>query len=111
MKIDFGVSLRAEGEASVLTLSGDLTAGAEAELVAAYRRAAAGAQRVVFDFSAVEYVNSSGVAILIAIAGEARRAGRQLAAVGLTPHYSKVFEIVGLNRFIALHETLAQALG
>lgn len=111
MTSEFRVASRQAPGGAVLELEGDVTAPAEPELMAAYRAAIeAGARRIVLDCGRVDYINSSGIAIVIAMVGEARRAGRQIAAARLSPHFRKVFEIVGLTKYVRLTDSVEQAL-
>lgn len=58
--------------------------------------------RIVLDFSDVEYINSTGIALIVGILGRARADGRHLQASGLTPHYREIFEITRLSDYIEL---------
>ncbi len=74
---------------------------AEAAIDAAY---AAGAEQqartVALDFTAVEYINSTGIALLVALLARARKDGRPVLAWGLTDHYREIFEITRLADFL-----------
>ena len=64
------------------------------------RAVADGAQRVVLNFADLEYMNSSGLGLLVTLLVRANRQGRQLVAVGLSDHYRNIFELTRLNEAI-----------
>lgn len=59
--------------------------------------------RVLLDFSKVEYINSSGIALIIQMLLDASRANQTVRAFGLTPHFQKVFTMVGITRYTSLY--------
>lgn len=87
----------------VLHLAGDLDATADVQLLEAHEQAVAmGPRRMVLDFTDVDYINSSGIALLVTLLIEARRDDRALRAVGLTTHYRHIFEITRLTDYLEL---------
>ena len=80
-------------------------AGPDRCLAAAYAEATrAGATRVVLDFVHVDYINSTGIALIVRLLAEARRDHREVVAVGLSDHYREIFRITRLSDFIALDD-------
>jgi len=97
----FDAQVRAETDMAVLDLTGTIDSGAEPALDAAYRACAeleAGA--VALDFTKVDYINSTGIALLVSLLAKARRDGRPVVAWGLTDHYREIFEITRLADFL-----------
>jgi anti-anti-sigma factor len=90
----------------VIDLRGEVTSLAEGPIFDAYRRAVEqGAGSVLLNFSGVDYVNSGGISIIIGVLAEARKADRRILVTGLTPHYRKVFEMMGLSRYAPVFDT------
>jgi anti-anti-sigma factor len=90
------------GEAR-LVMRGDVDVAADEALAAAYVTAAAsGAQRVVLDFVQVDYINSTGIAIIVRLLAEARRDHRTVIAVGLSDHYREIFRITRLSDYLTI---------
>jgi anti-anti-sigma factor len=86
-----------------MLLSGSIDRDAANTLDQAYRAAAdTGATRVELDFSAVQYINSTGIALIVGLLGRARADSRSMLAVGLTQHYRHIFEITRLSDFITI---------
>jgi anti-sigma B factor antagonist len=59
---------------------------------------------VLLDFTKVDYINSSGIALIIQMLMEADKTGRKVAAFGLTPHFQKVFTMVGIAKYAGLYK-------
>jgi anti-sigma B factor antagonist len=100
----------------VLQLHGNIDRTATEALTGAYEQGLSGrpdgAQtRVVLDFSDTDYINSSGIAIIVSVLARARAEGRAVAATGLTDHYRHIFEITRLSDFIEVCPDLESAVG
>jgi anti-anti-sigma factor len=54
----------------------------------------------VLDFARVLFVNSAGISALLKLVVEARKRGKQLFALNLSPHHRKVFEMVDMLRYM-----------
>jgi anti-sigma B factor antagonist len=52
----------------------------------------------------VGYINSTGIALVVRMLAEARRDGRGVRAVGLTPHYQTIFRITRLSDYMDIVE-------
>lgn len=99
MAKEFGVESIANGDAVRLAMSGDIDRSAQGALDAAYV-SADGAGSLVLDFADVDYINSTGIAVIVGVLAKARAAGRDVSAVGLTDHYREVFRITRLSDFM-----------
>jgi anti-anti-sigma factor len=96
---------------SVIEIHGGVTAASEAALMAAYDEATSGgAQRVVLDFTGLDYMNSGGIGMLVTLLVRAQRSRKRLAAIGLSSHYRQIFELTRLDEAISLHADEAAAL-
>ena len=56
----------------------------------------------MLNFSSVEYINSTGIAMIVNLLSKARRDGLAVSAYGLTDHYVEIFEITRLSEFIRI---------
>jgi anti-sigma B factor antagonist len=106
------MGVRRAGEATgVIEIRGEVTAASEEALMDAYTRAADGGTRaVLLDFSALEYMNSGGIGLLVTLLVRANRAKQQLLACGLNEHYRQIFELTRLDEAISIHADEAAAL-
>jgi len=100
-----------DGGVTVIELHGDVTAAGEAELMRAYREADRdGTRGIVLDFTRLDYMNSSGIGMLVTLLVRARREGRQVSACGLSDHYRQIFELTRLDEVISVHEDEKRAV-
>jgi anti-anti-sigma factor len=65
---------------------------------------------VVLDFAAVQYINSTGIALIVSVLARARAHGRKVVASGLSDHYREIFDITRLSDFIELFPSLDGAV-
>jgi anti-anti-sigma factor len=98
---EFAAQVRHENGVAVLDLSGDVSAGAEQKLLDAYAQAG-GEKVVLLDFSAVDYINSTGIALIVGLLAQARAAGQEVQARGLAEHYREIFRITRLSDFMTI---------
>jgi anti-anti-sigma factor len=87
----------------VLRFSGDVTSSSKAAVLGTYQGLPREAKRILLDFSKVEYLNSSGIALIIQMMMEAGKAGQSIQTFGLSPHFQKVFTMVGITKYTGLH--------
>jgi len=89
---------------AVIELKGDVTAACETELMEAYREAGGEQNRgIVLDFTGLDYMNSSGIGLLVTFLVRAKRAHQQLSAYGLSDHYRQIFDLTRLDEVISVH--------
>ena len=100
--------------AAVIELSGEVDGSAAIVLTSAYEQAvsagSADLSTVVLDFAAVDYINSTGIALIVSVLARARAERRKVVASGLSPHYREIFDITRLSDFIELFPDLDRAV-
>ena len=98
----------------VLSLSGRIDhATAEefkASLAPHVARCAAGQDRLVLDFTAIEYISSAGLRVLMLAAKQAKAQGGALAVAALQPIVREIFEISRFTLVMKVFTTLDEAL-
>lgn len=104
------MNVRQVGAIGVIDIQGEVTAAAESALTDAYTRASNGAHGVVLNFSGLEYMNSSGIGLLVTMLIRANRQKQKLCAFGLNDHYKQIFALTRLNEAIKIFDTEAQAV-
>jgi anti-anti-sigma factor len=98
-----GISVREHDGKAIIDLRGNIDAFVEAALIAAYVEAGSvNPDSVMLNFSQVEYINSTGIALIVSILGRARKDNRSVVAYGLTDHYTEIFEITRLSDFMEI---------
>jgi anti-sigma B factor antagonist len=97
--------------ASIIDIKGEINAYAENPLMDAYVQACTGGVRnVILNFKDLEYMNSSGIGLLVTLLIRARRQNQRLMAYGLSDHYTQIFELTRLNEAIAIYGSEEEAL-
>jgi anti-sigma B factor antagonist len=95
----------------VIDIKGDITAHSEDILMDAYTRASSeGAKAIILNFTALEYMNSGGIGLLVTLLVRAQRQHQQVLAYGLSDHYRQIFELTRLDEAVAIHNTETDAL-
>ncbi|HET9086000.1 MAG TPA: STAS domain-containing protein [Acidobacteriaceae bacterium] len=97
------------GPITALRFSGDITSASEPAILGTYEGLAQETKRILLDFSKVEYLNSSGIALVIQLMYAASKKGQKIQTFGLTPHFQKVFTMVGITKYTRLHTDQASA--
>lgn len=90
-----------EGSA-VLVLHGDVNSTASSGFEAAYQQIAGGDGPIAIDFSDTDFINSTGIALIVSLLAKARAAGREVIARGLNDHYREIFQITRLSDFMTI---------
>jgi anti-anti-sigma factor len=99
------VTLGERDGAAVLALHGEVNASAEAALQRSYGEAVSGnPSAVVLDFADVEYINSTGIALIVGLLAQARAREVEVRASGLSDHYREIFEITRLADFMTIEQ-------
>ena len=97
--------------ASIVDISGEVTSMAENVLMDTYTQAtAAGARAIILNFSAMEYMNSGGIGLLVTLLIRVKRQQQRLLTFGLSEHYRHIFDVTRLDEAIGVYETEAEAL-
>jgi anti-sigma B factor antagonist len=95
---------------TVLRFAGDITSTSQAAVLGTFQGLPADTvKRILLDFSKVEYLNSSGIALVIQMMIAASKHGQTIQTFGLTPHFQKVFTMVGITKYTKLHPDEATA--
>lgn len=98
-------------DVAVLRFEGDIASTSKDAVLGAYQSLPKQTTRILLlDFSKVDYINSSGIALVIQLLIEASNAGQKVYAFGLSPHFAKVFTMVGITRYAGLFPGQAEAL-
>ena len=96
---------------SVVDIRGEVTGFAESVLTEAYNQASdTPARAVVLNFDKLEYMNSSGIGLLVTLLIRAQRQKQRLLACGLSEHYRQIFELTRLNEAIGIFASEGEAL-
>ena len=96
---------------AILDIQGEVTGFAEDVLMNAYTEASGqGAHIIALNFSSLDYMNSSGIGLLVTLLVRVQRQKQLLRAFGLSEHYQQIFELTRLNEAIGIYTTEAAAV-
>ena len=96
---------------SIIDVEGDFNAFAEAVLMEAYNQASDGqARAIILNFEELEYMNSSGIGLLVTLLIRINREKQRLLTYGLSEHYRSIFQITRLDDAIAIHDSEEEAV-
>ncbi len=108
------ISQERYGEALVLALAGRIdnstTEGLKTGLESYVAACRNGGDRLVLDFSKVEYISSVGLRILMLAAKQAREQGGTIVVAALQPVVREIFEISRFNLVFECFESVKDAL-
>jgi anti-sigma B factor antagonist len=97
----FEAVVRHEPGLAVIDLLGEINALAEAKLTAAYTEAASQTSAtIVLNFRQVQYINSTGIALMARLLIQARQTHRRLLSCGLHDQPLEMFKITRLTDFM-----------
>ena len=96
---------RVNDRVSVIDITGELNGYGEEVLMEAYADAGSGrTQIIILNFTDLEYMNSSGIGLLVTMLIRVQRQKQRLMAYGLSDHYLQIFELTRLNEAITIFE-------
>ena len=105
------ISVRSNGDVSVINIKGDVTAQTGQPIEDAYHQVtAAGAKKILLVFALDCYINSGGIATLISILSESKKMEQAIRMTGLSSHFQKIFAMVGLTKYAQIRPTEEAAL-
>lgn len=96
---------------SVLRFEGDIASTSKEAVLGSYQALPkATVKLILLDFTKVDYINSSGIALVIQMLIEAANSGQKVFAYGLSAHFTKVFTMVGITKYAGLFPDQASAI-
>ncbi len=97
--------------ASIIDIQGDISAFAEQELMRAYNEANTPTTRaIILNFTGLEYMNSSGIGLIVTLLIRINRQKQRMLAYGLSDHYQHIFELTRLNDAIKIFDSESAAV-
>ena len=99
----FEARVRLQGDVAVIDLQGEINAFADEALNTAYGKASSlSTGSILLNFGDVDYINSTGIALIVGLMALARKSKRRLLTYGLSDHYLEIFRITRLADFIGI---------
>lgn len=97
------------GSATVVDVAGELDLHTARELDEALK-AAEGAETVIVDLSKVDFMDSTGLSVIVSAVAGARAHGGAIRVVSTSDKITKVFTLTGVDQQVAMFGSRAEAL-
>jgi anti-sigma B factor antagonist len=101
---------KAADQVAIIDIAGEVTAAAENALMDAYTQTGPQTRAVILNFSGLQYMNSSGIGLLVTLLIRVNRQKQRLLAYGLSDHYRQIFDLTRLDEAIGIHASEAEAV-
>jgi anti-anti-sigma factor len=105
------IKLEKHDMVTLFDIQGDITAASEPYFSEAYNEAnEQGANKILLQFEESAYINSGGIAVLIQILAQSNKTGQMIGIIGISNHFKKIFNMVGITKFANIFNTREEAL-
>jgi anti-anti-sigma factor len=105
------ITTRAQQDVTIVGLAGHLDSNTSPQAQQALDALlAGGGRKVVIDFTALDYISSAGLRVLLGTAKRLKQEGGALRLFGLNETVQEVFEISGFATILTVVDTEANAL-
>jgi anti-anti-sigma factor len=107
----FSANVRKSDDNVIIDLYGPMNALADDALSKAFEEAESfHPDTILFNFSAVDYINSIGIALIVGLLAQARKSHRRIGVFGLSDHYLQIFRLTRLSDFMEIYQNESSAL-
>ena len=111
MNEDIQITIKNKNDIAVISIMGDVTAKSKKLICDAYQSdTVASFPKILIKFDKSCYIDSDGRATLIDIAVEGCKKGQKINVCGLSNHFQKIFDMVGLTNCIFVFSSEEDAL-
>ena len=112
MRRECNIEARERNGVAIIDILGDLTAAAERDMDAAYKKARDdNPKKILLKFDGKSRVNSAGIAIVINLVIAGQEDDCEILITGVSKHYRKIFELVGLTKYTTIAESEEEVIG
>ena len=96
---------------AVITISGRLALGGETERLdaAVTKLLTQDHKTIVLDISGLDYVDSSGVGMLVSCLTKLKKSGGEMKVAGANPRIRRIFSMTGVESMMSLYDSVAAA--
>lgn len=108
--MEFTATSEAQAGAMIVRAVGDVDLASAPVLRSAIEDAWVPPQPLIVDATQVAFIDSTGLGVLVAAVQRTRSEGGQVAIAVTADRVRKVLTITGLDAFVAVHPTVAEAL-
>ena len=111
MQNENDITLENRGDVTIMDIRGDITAFSDTFLNDAYNKANdLGTRKIILKSNKDAYINSGGIALLIQLLARIKGNNQQVVIAGISDHFKKIFDMVGITKFAPISDTEEAAL-
>jgi anti-sigma B factor antagonist len=66
-------------------------------------------KKIIFDLSGITHLDSTGIGIIVAVAGQMRKAGGELRVAGANQHVEQILKMTAVDHIVGIHPTAGAA--
>jgi anti-anti-sigma factor len=111
MKENTEIKLQQQSDVTIMNIRGDITSYSESIFKEAYQQVLdQDARKIILKIEKFAYINSGGIALLIQTLYKIKENKQVAAIAGVSPHFKKIFNMVGLAKFAGIFDDLAEAI-
>ena len=111
-KSDVSFETRTENGVDVIDISGQLDAFTTPDVKAEFKKLTDTRHyKLVLNLQKVDYVNSTAIGAIVAVAQQVRRRKGDLKIFGMKADIRKVFDLVGASKILGIFDTEQEAVG
>ncbi|MCP4626292.1 MAG: STAS domain-containing protein [bacterium] len=106
------IQLERKNDIVLMHIQGDITSHSESYINGAYLEIndQENVSKILIQFEQEVYINSGGIAVLIQILVQTQKNDQQIAITGLSEHFKKIFNMVGITKFANIYDGVDEAL-
>ncbi len=94
------------GDLVTIEILGNLTASAESDMRAKFQEACSySPAKILFKFDGTSQTSSAGITIITKLVMESQGKGFEILITGVSKHFQKMLELVGLTRYTTIVES------
>jgi anti-anti-sigma factor len=100
-----------DGGAALVTVTGRLTLGRDAERLESVvnELLKQGQKKFIFDASALDYADSAGIGTVVACVTHIKKAGGDMRMAGANARVLRLFQMTGVDQLLSLYPTVQEA--
>ncbi|HLV87346.1 MAG TPA: STAS domain-containing protein [Candidatus Sulfotelmatobacter sp.] len=95
----------------ILELTGKITMGNDCQQVewTAKKLVNENRKKVIFDITNVTHLDSTGIGIIVTVAGQMKHAGGELRVAGANEHVDQILRMTNVHQIVGLHRDTSAA--
>ena len=111
MDVQNKIKIERRGDVTLFYVSGEVNRFSEPFFKDAYAQVdSQETKKILLKFHEKAYINSEGLKVLIQLLSETNKNKQQVAILGLSEHFKKIFRMVGITKFAKVFGSVKEAI-